>query len=368
MINKRWIRRIDLPLVFASLGILIISLITISSATHVTEVTGKSFWFVQRQALFAVLNIGLIVFLMNFDYKSLLPYGKKLYIFNLIMLLTVMFVGHSALGAQRWIQIGPVTLQPSEFSKIILIVSLAALLEDRIGKINTLIDILPLAGFIGLPFLLVLKQPDLGTSLVFIAIFLGMIFACGINLKLLGGLFGVALACMPVMWFFLKDYQKKRIEVFLDPNVDPLGSGYHIIQSKIAIGSGQLFGKGLFEGTQSQLNFLPENHTDFIFAVVGEEMGFIGAAFLLILYLIILWRGMKIAQEASDSFGMLLAVGITSMLAFHILVNVGMTTGIMPVTGIPLPLMSYGVSALTTNMMAIALLLNIHLKKQRLLF
>ena len=144
--------------------------------------------------------------------------------------------------------------------------------------------------------------------MVFIAIFLGMIFACGINLKLLGGLFGVALACMPVMWFFLKDYQKKRIEVFLDPNVDPLGSGYHIIQSKIAIGSGQLLGKGLFEGTQSQLNFLPENHTDFIFAVVGEEMGFIGAAFLLILYLIILWRGMKIAQEASDSFGMLFVV------------------------------------------------------------
>ena len=159
-----------------------------------------------------------------------------------------------------------------------------------------------------------------------------------------------------------------RILVFLDPNVDPLGSGYHIIQSEIAIGSGQLFGKGLFEGTQSQLDFLPENHTDFIFAVVGEELGFVGAAFLLIMYLILLWRGIKIAQDASDTFGMLLAVGITSMLVFHVLVNIGMTMGIMPVTGIPLPLMSYGISSLTTNIMSIAILLNVYMKKQRLVF
>ena len=159
-----------------------------------------------------------------------------------------------------------------------------------------------------------------------------------------------------------------RIMVFMDPNVDPLGSGYHIIQSKIAIGSGMLFGKGLFAGTQSQLNFLPENHTDFIFAVVGEELGFIGATILLLLYLVVLWRGIKIAQQAQDSFGMLLAVGITSMLAFHVLVNVGMTAGIMPVTGIPLPFMSYGVSALTTNMFAVAILLNIYLRNQKLQF
>ncbi len=221
----------------------------------------------------------------------------------------------------------------------------------------------------GLPFILVMKQPDLGTSLVFIAIFLGMIFACGVNLKLLGGMFAAGLAILPLLWMFvLKEYQKMRIMVFLDPNVDPLGSGYHIIQSEIAIGSGMLFGKGLLGGTQSQLNFLPENHTDFIFAVVGEELGFIGATVLLILYLVILWRGMRIAQDASDTFGMLMAVGITSMLAFHVLVNVGMTMGIMPVTGIPLPLMSYGVSSLTTNIMAVAILLNIYMKKQKLLF
>ena len=279
-----------------------------------------------------------------------------------------MFLGHSALGAQRWIQLGPITVQPSEFSKLIMIVSLAALLEDKVGKLNDLHELLPVAAYVGIPFFLVLKQPDLGTSLVFMAIFLGMIFACGINLKILGGLMAAGLASMPILWHFLKDYQKMRIMVFMDPNVDPLGSGYHIIQSKIAIGSGMLFGKGLFGGTQSQLNFLPENHTDFIFAVVGEELGFIGAALLLILYFIVLWRGIKIARDASDNFGMLLAVGITSMLAFHVLVNVGMTTGIMPVTGIPLPLMSYGVSSLTTNIMAIAILVNIHMKKQKLLF
>ena len=366
--NKRWLRRMDFTLIAATLAIILMSLVIIGSATHVNAPSGQRYWFVQRQGLFALLNCALAFFLMNFDYKMLQRYGNRLYIFNLIMLLAVMFLGHSALGAQRWIQLGPVTLQPSEFSKLIMIVSLAALLEDKIGKLNTVHDLLPIAAYVGIPFLLVMKQPDLGTSLVFMAIFFGMIFACGVNLKLLGWIFAGGLACLPILWHFLKDYQKMRIMVFLDPNVDPLGSGYHIIQSKIAIGSGMLFGKGLFGGTQSQLNFLPENHTDFIFAVVGEELGFVGAAFLLLLYLVLLWRGIKIARDASDTFGMLLAVGITSMLGFHVLVNVGMTTGIMPVTGIPLPLMSYGVSSLTTNIMAIAILLNIHMKKQKLLF
>lgn len=366
--SKRWLRRMDFTLILSAAAIILISLVVIGSATHVNAPSGQRFWFVQRQGLFAVLNIARAAFLMNFDYKMLQRYGMKLYVVNTVLLLAVMFFGHSALGAQRWIQLGPITLQPSEFSKLFMIVSLATLLEDKVGKINTFQDLLPIAAFVGFPFLLVLKQPDLGTSLVFVAIFLGVVFAAGINLRLLGWIFAAGLVCSPILWHFLKDYQKMRILVFLDPNVDPLGSGYHIIQSEIAIGSGQLFGKGLFEGTQSQLDFLPENHTDFIFAVVGEELGFVGVVFLLLLYLILLWRGIRIAQDASDTFGMLLAVGITSMLSFHVLVNIGMTMGIMPVTGIPLPLMSYGVSSLTTNIMAIALLVNIHMKKQRLLF
>lgn len=366
--NKRIFRRMDLTLVLATAGILIMSLVIIGSATHINTPSDERYWFVQRQGLFALIDVAFAIFIMNFDYKMLQAYGNKMYVFNLVMLLAVMLVGHSALGAQRWISIGPINLQPSEFSKIIMIVSLAAMLEERVGKLNSLQDLLPVAGYVGLPFLLVLKQPDLGTSLVFMAIFFGMIFVSGIRLRLLGGIFAAGIACMPVLWHFLKDYQKLRIMVFMDPNVDPLGSGYHIIQSKIAIGSGMLFGKGLFEGTQSQLNFLPENHTDFIFAVVGEELGFIGAVVLLLLYLVVLWRGVQIAKEAGDVFGRLLATGITSMLAFHVLVNVGMTMGIMPVTGIPLPLMSYGVSSLTTNVLAVALLLNIHLRKQKLVF
>lgn len=358
----------DFTLIAATAAILVMSLVIIGSATHINTPSDERYWFVQRQGIFAILNVAVAIFLMNFDYKILQAYGNKMYIFNLIMLVAVMVVGQSALGAQRWIQLGPISLQPSEFSKLIMIVSLAGMLEERVGKLNNLHDLLPVAAYVGVPFLLVMKQPDLGTSLVFMAIFFGMIFVCGVNMRLLGGIFGVGLACMPILWHFLKDYQKMRIMVFMDPNVDPLGSGYHIIQSKIAIGSGMLFGKGLFGGTQSQLNFLPENHTDFIFAVVGEELGFIGAAFLLLLYLVVLWRGIKIARDASDMFGRLLAVGITSMLAFHVLVNVGMTTGIMPVTGIPLPFMSYGVSSLTTNILSIAILLNIHMRKRKLLF
>ena len=368
VMTKGILRRTDLALVLAAAGIVIMSLVIIGSATHINTPSDDRYWYVARQGIFTLFNIGVAIFLMNFDYKMLKGYGNKLYIFNLIMLLAVMFLGHSALGAQRWISIGPISIQPSEFSKIIMIISLATVMEHRIGKLNSMHDLLPLAAYVGVPFLLVLKQPDLGTSLVFMAIFLGMLFVCGINLRLLGGLFAAGVAMMPLLWHFLKDYQKMRIMVFMDPNVDPLGSGYHIIQSKIAIGSGMLLGKGLFQGTQSQLNFLPENHTDFIFAVVGEELGFLGVVVLLLLYLVVLWRGIKIAQDASDIFGRLLAVGITSMLAFHVLVNVGMTLGIMPVTGIPLPLMSYGVSSLTTNIMSIAILLNIQLRKQKLLF
>ncbi|MBQ2088026.1 MAG: rod shape-determining protein RodA [Selenomonas sp.] len=366
--TKNILRRTDWTLMMATAGIILMSLIIIGSATHINTPGEERYWFVARQGLFAVVNLAMAAFLMNFDYKMLQGYGNKLYIFNLIMLLAVMLVGQSALGAQRWISIGPISIQPSEFSKLIMIVSLAGMLEEKVGKLNTLEELIPVAAYVGLPFLLVLKQPDLGTSLVFMAIFFGMVFVCGIRLRLLGGIFAAGIAMMPLLWHFLKDYQKMRIMVFMDPNVDPLGSGYHIIQSKIAIGSGMLWGKGLFEGTQSQLNFLPENHTDFIFAVVGEELGFIGVVCLLLLYMVVLWRGVQIAKDASDMFGRLLAVGITSMLAFHVLVNVGMTLGIMPVTGIPLPLMSYGVSSLTTNIMAVAILINIQLRKKKLEF
>ncbi len=368
MIDRRIFRNIDFLMIFATLALVGIGILVIGSATHINTPSEDRYWYVQRQGLFAFINVLLILFMLKFDYRVLGPLGNVLYGVNLVMLIAVMFIGQSALGAQRWIALGPIHVQPSEFAKLIMIVSLAHLLDSREERMKSILDLLPVAAFVVIPFLLVLKQPDLGTSLVFIAILLGMIFVSGIDGKLLLKILGMGTACLPIFWFFLKDYQKSRLTVFLDPNVDPLGAGYHIIQSKIAIGSGQLFGKGLFNGTQSQLNFLPENHTDFIFAVVGEELGFVGAVVILSLYFLLLYRGVKTAQNARDKFGTLLAAGITSMLAFHVMVNVGMTIGIMPVTGIPLPFMSYGVSALTTNLVSIGILLNIQSRQQKLMF
>lgn len=368
MLNRRLLRNLDLSLIMVTFAIIATSLVIIGSATHINTSSEDRYWFVQRQGMFALANCFLIFIMLHFDYKSIGRFANMLYGINLIMLIAVMAVGQSALGAQRWIQIGPINLQPSEFSKLIMIIALANLLDKKWGKLNTFREIIPVFLYIALPFLLVLKQPDLGTSLVFLAILFGMIFVAGISIKHLMLIFASGAAIMPIFWHFLKDYQKKRLTVFIDPNVDPLGSGYHIIQSKIAIGSGMLFGKGLFGGTQSQLNFLPENHTDFIFAVIGEELGFIGAVIILMLYFILLYRGIKIASTAPDNFGTLLAAGITTMLTFHVLVNVGMTAGIMPVTGIPLPLMSYGVSSLTTNMLSVGILLNIYMRRQKILF
>lgn len=368
MLNQRLLRNLDFITIIVTCMIIAVSLIIIGSATHINNPSEDRYWYVQRQGLFALMNFIIIFITLHFDYKSLNRYGNVLYAINLIMLLAVMFVGQSALGAQRWIQIGPISLQPSEFSKIIMIISIAKILDKQTGKLNTIKDVIPIFIYVGIPFLLVLKQPDLGTALVFMAILFGMIFVAGINTRVLMTIIGAGIAFMPIFWHFLKDYQKKRLTVFIDPNVDPLGSGYHIIQSKIAIGSGMIFGKGLFSGTQSQLDFLPENHTDFIFAVIGEELGFVGAAFVLLLYLVLLYRGVKIAGAARDNFGTLLATGITSMLTFHVLVNVGMNAGIMPVTGIPLPFMSYGVSSLTTNLISIGILLNIYMRRQKIMF
>ncbi len=368
MLKSRLFRNLDFVLIFAVLALNAISLMMITSATHANNPSDEAYWHVQRQAIFMLVNFVLVFFSLRFDYKQLERFATTFYIFNLIILLAVMFVGQSALGAQRWIQLGPISLQPSEFSKIIMIIVMAKLLNDRKDQFNSVWDSLPIFGYMFLPFLLVLKQPDLGTSLVFVAIVLAMLYIAGIPGKLYAYLGGMALALAPVFWHLLKDYQKNRIMVFLDPGKDPYGSGYHIIQSKIAVGSGMLTGKGLFGGTQSQLNFLPENHTDFIFAVIGEELGFIGAIVVLILYGIVFYRGIRIAMEAKDDFGSLLATGIVSMMVFHVLVNIGMTTGIMPVTGIPLPFMSYGVSALTTNMFCVGILLNINMRSKKLFF
>lgn len=365
---KRILKNLDWWLITAVVLLLGCGLGLIDSATHSFAVSTGKAWHVQRQSMFMAFGLLLVTASFAFDYRMLKNYASRLYIFNIVLLIAVMLFGHSQLGAQRWIQIGSLSFQPSEFAKVFLIICLATFMDKRIEWLENFKDYLPVFAYIFVPFFLVMRQPDLGTSLTFIAILVGMIFVSGFKYKWFFRLGVLFVALLPVFWLILKDYQKNRIRVFLNPELDPFGSGYHVIQSKIAIGSGGLFGKGWLAGTQSQLNFLPENHTDFIFAVAGEEFGFIGTAFIIILYAIIIWRGIAIALDADDNFGTLLAVGVTSMFMFHVLVNIGMTAGIMPVTGVPLPFLSYGVSSLTTNLMLVALLLNIKVRKQNLQF
>jgi len=348
----------DWTIIICTLLLVGIGLTAIGSATHVNQEAIGFGSLVVKQLVFFLANVAVVIGMQFIDYHRLKGWGNMIYGITLLMLIAVMAVGTSALGAQRWIQLGPITIQPSEFSKLLMIICMAKMLEPRIGKLNTFQSLILPVLYVGVPIALVFLQPDLGTSLVYIAIFVGMLFISGIKTRLI----------MPLGWFVLKEYQKQRILVFLNPDIDPFGSGYHIIQSKIAIGSGLIFGKGIFNGTQSQLNFLPENHTDFIFSVIGEEFGFVGCIVVLLLLFMLIYRSIQVAYTCNDNFGMLLATGIGTMFAFEVLVNVGMTIGIMPVTGIPLPFLSYGVSALTTNMLSIGILLNIAMQRTKYIF
>lgn len=363
-------RRIDSTLLLTVLGLALVSLLIISSATHanIPDHPGQ-FDFIIKQGVFLIIGLVVSGGLLYFDYHKLYRLVPMLYVVNLILLLIVKFAGTSALGAQRWIQIGPFTLQPSEFAKIIMIICLARLMSNNHGGYRTWKSLLPVAGLMALPTLLIFIQPDLGTSLVFMSITFGMLYIKDLNMKMVKKAFIAFIAVFPLIWFFvLHEYQKMRILVLFNPSIDPYGSGYHVIQSKISIGSGGFFGQGLFAGTQSQLNFLPENHTDFIFSVIGEELGFIGAVFVLFLYFLLLYRALMISRSSNDSFGSLLACGVFSMWLFQIFINVGMTLGIMPVTGIPLPFMSYGGSALVMNLLCVGLLMNIYLRRKKLMF
>ncbi|MBW4473307.1 MAG: rod shape-determining protein RodA [Stenomitos rutilans HA7619-LM2] len=366
--------------------------------------------------------IGAIGFVMalaiaRVRYDNLLQSRWIVYGITNLSLLAVIFLGTSALGAQRWITIGGFNIQPSEFAKLGVIIILAAILSDRAA--STLPVLVRALAITAVPWALVFIQPDLGTSLVFGAITLGILYWGDANpgwllllvsplfsailFNLIGlspwfiGLLAIWIVLTGVVgwrtlpwhrfgaagalvvnlvagelghlaWGILKDYQKDRLTLFLDPDKDPLGGGYHLIQSRIAIGAGELWGRGLTQGTQTQLNFIPEQHTDFIFSAIGEELGFVGCLIVLLVFWVICLRIIIIAQNARDDFGSLLAIGVLSMLVFQVVVNVGMTIGLAPVTGIPLPWISYGRSALLTNFVAIGLVQSVANFRQRLNF
>ena len=344
-----------------------VSMVFSASAIKASIIYGDSLFFFKRQVIWVFISFGIIFLLQNFDYRKYISLTKFFLLFSFAALVALYIpgIGHSAKGSVRWFNLGFFSVQPSEFVKIASIIYLAKVFSAKHEEKTFLKMTVPLA-VVGIIFLLVLLQPDFGTAVTLLFVSVAVLFVSGFS-----SLYLILLALVSVPAFYLIIYQVNyrwmRIIAFLNPWENRYGIGYHITQSFIAFKKGGFFGEGLGLGTQ-KIGKLPEPHTDFIFAVIGEETGFIGAFVILLLYLVILYRGAKIANDSKDDFGTLLAAGITSMLTFHVLVNVGMTAGIMPVTGIPLPFMSYGVSALTTNLLAIGILLNIHMRRQKILF
>ncbi len=358
--NPRWWREVDWVLVAVTAVLVVYGVVALVSATHGSSEAAP---FLRARALHLVIGVAALVVAAMIDYRRLAGVAKVIYVGTLLMLAGVLILGASRLGAQRWIAIGPFgAFQPAEAAKLALVVTLARHL-DAVKLLPRMRSLFPYAAHIALPMLLIIRQPDLGTALVLLAILAAMLYVAGARPGDLAGIAAAGAVALPFVWRFLHDYQRRRLLAFLDPGADPLGAGYALIQSKIAIGSGQLLGKGLFSGTQNLLRFIPEQHTDFIFTVIGEELGLIGATVLLLLYLIWLWRALEITTGARDRLGAIMATGIAAMVMFHVIVNVGMTVGLMPVTGIPLPLMSYGGSSLLTTLAGTGLLLSIRLRR-----
>ncbi len=345
------------------LGISILGVFIIYSANH-----GRPEEFFRtlyvKQIYWIIYGLGIMAFVAAVDYSCLSRYAYVIYVLTIAALAGVLLFGTVASGARRWLEIGPLRLQVSEFAKYSLIIFLAKYFEAGKPQGEYLFKDLIVPGiFTAILALLVAVQPDLGTALMILFLYLVFVFAVEVNPKTLRRLAFTGILIAPTLWLFLKDYQKQRLLTLFNPELDPLGAGYHTIQSKIAIGSGGFWGKGLLAGTQSRLNFLPEKHTDFIFSVFAEEMGFIGVFVLLLLYLALILKGFSIAQRARDRFGLFLGLGATSVLAFYVVYNIGMTLGIVPITGIPLPFLSYGGSSLVANSIGIGLLLNIEMRR-----
>jgi len=367
VLERPWYASLNYPLALCAVALAIFGLVIIKSATlHVPDGAGDS----AKQTAYFIAGLVAMVMFTFIDYHLWQRWAWPIYFLALLVLIATKLFGHSVLGAQRWISIGPIIFQPSEPAKLLLTLSLAGILSNPKRTYRRWGDLIPPLALVVPPTLLVLKQPDLGTAIIFVVILSAMLFFALPNLWQFAAyatvLAGAALFALTSP--FLNAYQRQRLLVFLHPKYDPQGAGWSLMQSKIAIGSGQLTGKGLFHGTQTQLGFVPEHATDFIFTVVGEELGFVGAMGLLLLYAGLLCTSMLAVAAARDRYGLLVAVGIVAMFTFQVLINIGMTVGIMPITGIPLPFISYGGSSLITCFMAVGVLLNIHLQRNKISF
>lgn len=348
---------LDLPLLLSLLSLAFLGLFILLSADNQQQ--GLLF----RQTLRLLIAFSVMLLFAYIPPTKWRKWALGIYITGVVLLFAVMVMGVVGKGAQRWLDLGIIRFQPSEIMKLAIPMFLASYLNEK--KLQPDFKTLTLCALIILiPVIMTAKQPDLGTAIMLTCSGGFVLLLAGISWRLVGGVVLAALAGAPILWLFMHNYQKERVLTFLDPERDPLGSGYHIIQSKIAIGSGGLFGKGWLNGTQSQLNFLPEHATDFIFAVFGEEYGFLGGLILLCLYLCIVGRGLYISMQAQDTFGRLLAGSLTLTFFFLMFINMGMVVGILPVVGIPLPLVSYGGTSMVTMMASFGLLMSIHKHRQ----
>lgn len=358
-VDRRLLQNVDWLLLASTLVVVGVGLVTLWSLSHGR---GGSV-VVWRQLSWVGLGLLALVGVASVDYRSLARAAPGFYLVGLGLLLTVLVAGRTVSGARRWLPLGPVSLQPAELFKLLFILTLVWVLTSRWAQPPSRGILWLVLGLLAAPSFLILRQPDLGSAVVLFPVLLAILAGAGVRLRELAGLSLAGLAGLPLGWLVLKDYQRERILVYLDPVRDPLGTAYNVIQAKIAVGSGQLLGKGIAGATQSRLAFLPERHTDFIFAVFAETWGFVGCLLLILCYGCLLLRGFEIAATARDAPGRLTALGATSLLATQTLMNMGMATGLLPAVGIPLPLMSYGGSSMVVTLSTVGLLLSVRMRQ-----
>lgn len=363
MFDRRLVKYFDWGLLGMTVLLGFLGLVTLYSAvTSASPTPQKIYYFKQLVWYCAGLIVMVISFLIN--YKLLDRWANAIYAICILLLICVLLFGKYVGGARRWLILGPLSIQPSEFVKIAVIICLARY-YSKIANIRglTLRELLTPLILAAIPIFLIVRQPDLGTAMLVVLIAGSMTVFVKIERRSFLYIIASCTITIPMVWFFLKGYQKKRILTFLNPELDPLGAGYHIIQSKIAIGSGMISGKGFLKGTQNALSFLPEQHTDFIFSVLAEEMGFVGSVIPLLIFMMLIIWGLNVAYRCRDPFGTILAVGISSMIFWQVFINVGMAMGLMPIVGVPLPFISYGGSSIVAMMICIGLLMNVSMRR-----